>query len=204
MTSGAPCTAAAMPPVLAEGRLGLTHQRTLAAGASVTLCVRTALLPHETFAHARASTEVSVSSTLTYAAGADWTVASAATVTQRVAAEPWTKGPQATCRERFRGFLIPIPYLELSGGFQPRDGDLRAYLVEGTTVRRIDAVGFQAGDGRSGQATIDDRVLETMWRGTSPDAWILIEQRAGGEWRTVAISRISFDRIILTHDVKCG
>lgn len=201
MTSGAQCTAAAMPPVLAEGKLGLTYQRTLQAGASVTLCIRTALLPHETFAHAKASTEVSVSSTLTYATGADWTVSAAATVTQRVAAEPWTKGPQATCREKYRGFFIP--YVELSGGFQPRDGDLRAYLVEGSTVRRIDAVSFHAGDGKSGQAAIDDQVLESMWRGTSPEAWILIEQKAGSEWRTVAMSKVRFVRIF-SLDVRCG
>lgn len=204
VTDAAKCTPGANLKGLAEGTLGLTHERMLEAGASVTLCLQTTLPPRDAFRLAGKTTEVTVSSTLAYAEGADWTVSSAASVSQSVAAEPATGGPQLECQNR--NPVLIFPYLELTGKFQPGDGEQRAFIAQGGTVRDIPARDITFfGWGKDGKATITDRALLALDGVTRGNAWIVIEQKtAGGEWKTVGASKITFESYWLSADVDCG
>lgn len=200
----ADCTPGAVLKTVADGKLGLSYTRTLDAGASLTLCVQTSLPPREAFLLAGKSTEVKVTSTLTYATGADWTVSAAASVGQSVASDPAAGGPELTCRNWES--LIWLNFLELSGRFQPRDGQLKASLVQGGAVLDIPShlIDFQA-QGKDGTATVTEQTLRGLKGRTAERGWIVIEQQAGnGDWKIVGVSKVHFDRILLTTDVECG
>ncbi|MFQ6484494.1 hypothetical protein [Brachybacterium epidermidis] len=216
VADAAQCTPGASLAGAVTGGSGVSFTTTLDAGASTLLCVRSSLPARSAFLHAGATVGVTVTSTLTYAEGAAWTLTSSgmtgAPVMQRVVKDPAAGLPAATCTER--NFWDHDTWYALRFDF-PASGEAReyrAYLVyDGRTRDLPHPIASFSTNGGSVNTMIPDAelapVVGDLPLGTSRNVRIVFEQRRTGdqEWTNASTAQYRVDgRWPGQDDPRCG
>lgn len=210
-------TGAALAQPLTGGS-GLTYAGTLGAGESIDLCIRTSIPARAVFRHAGEQARVSVTSTLTYADGAQWSRTSSGTtgrpLPQSVRKDPAAGVPQMTCRER--DVLDASTWYSLRFSYAGAEGaqtrEYRAYLFRDGKILDIprSTTTFRV-SGSSVTAQIpDDELVKIggdlgVWQ--SVNARVVVETRTSGqnEWTTAATGKIRVEGfLIASNDAYCG
>lgn len=193
----------------------LTYLGHLKAGESIELCVRTSIPARAVFSHAGQQANVAVTSTLSYAEGADWVVSSSgetgAPLVQSVAQDPAAGVPEATCSSRWLSLAPRLKFAFRDDEVGPTSG-YRAYLVHDGTTK--DVPGGKADVQTSGKnVTVEIPDSELVKIGTELGIWegqnvrIVIEKRESstGEWRTVSVGKLRIVVLLIFSDnATCG
>lgn len=190
LAAGDQCTTTARPATAVEGRTALTLTRELAGGSSVMLCVQTSLPLPAVFLFPGKQTELTVTSSLTYADGSAWTIsadkATSAPLVQKVTQNPAEGAPKLTCDDGTFSW-DPWNVYPLALGFSRPSGtetmDYRVHLSRNGQVVQVapQAVGIVQGKSGTTKLEISKRVLaETGWKsmsGSGDRAWVFIEYK---------------------------
>ena len=221
LAAGEQCTTATRSEAAVHGRPGLTLTRELAGRSSVMRCVQTSLPPRGVFLFPGTQTELTVTSSLTYADGDAWTISAGkpatAPLVQKVSQDPTEGARKLTCDDGTFSW-DPLNVYPLTLDFTRPSGteamDYRVHLSRNGQVVQVAPQAVDIVHGRNGATTaeISKRVLaEAGWKsmsGSGDRAWVFIEYKprsAGDEaWTSGGVGSLDVANYIANPDgVTC-
>jgi hypothetical protein len=193
VASAEACTPQAGLTGAVTGGIGLSYapQKKLPAGQSIIVCVQTSLTPQKLFSLPAGSAQVSVTSRLTYATGAEWTLSEKADVSQRLATDRASGAPETTCNRRidWSGYELTFG---LKRGFTSGATDVRVFIVQNGQISELEGSAITVNRAAS-TVVITEKTLLDHKRGVGL-AQVVITQGEGAGLRTIAgLGRIEFD-----------
>lgn len=193
VASAEACTPQAGLTGAVAGGIGLSYapQKKLPAGQSIIVCVQTSLTPQKLFSLPAGSAQVSVTSRLTYATGAEWTLSKKSDVSQRLATDRASGAPETTCNER-TVFLGDDEFtFRLKQGFASRSTDVRVFIVQNGQISALGSSAITV-DRETGTVVIAEKTLVGHRAGLG-QAQVVITQVEGAGLRTIAgLGRFEF------------
>lgn len=197
---------------LADGHLPL-DLGTVEAGKSIDLCVRTSLPARGVFVNAGQTTKITLTSTLKYADGQDWTRSTGSSVPQSVHQDPAAGAETAVCDDHIldgsfgkssQRFTVPTT----SGGASV---EYRAFVARDQQTAPLSSAQLSIEERRSdvrAHVSEDDlwAVATAHGWGTGTQ-WFVLEKRAVGagddEWTVAGVGTFRLTRILGIKDAFC-